>query len=174
MNMLQFSGSLVNRPVLSLQTGGVVAATTGAIINPNNLKIEGFYCTDHFDRRNTVVLLYQDIRDTIPQGFVVNDHDVLADPSELIRLKEVLDIHFDVLGKQVVTTSKEKLGKVIDYAADTNTMYIQKLYLAQSVFKNITGGNLGIDRTQIVEITDKKIIVQDLSATVSAHAGAIA
>jgi len=172
--MLQFSGSLLNRPVLSLQTGGVIAATAGAIINPNNLKIEGFYCADHFDRRKTVVLLYQDIRDTIPQGFVVNDHDVLADPSELIRLKEVLDLHFDVLGKQVVTTSKEKLGKVIDFAADTNTMYIQKLYLAQSVFKNITGGNLGIDRTQIVEITDKKIIVQDLSATVSAHAGAVA
>jgi uncharacterized protein YrrD len=172
--MLQFSGNLLNRPVLSLQTGGVIAATTGVIINPNNLKIEGFYCTDHFDRRKTVVLLYQDIRDTIPQGFVVNDHDVLADPSELIRLKEVLDIHFDVLGKQVVTTSKEKLGKVIDFAADTNTMYIQKLYLAQSVFKNITGGNLGIDRTQIVEITDKKVIVQDLSATVSAHAGAVA
>jgi uncharacterized protein YrrD len=172
--MLQFSASLLNRPVLSLQTGGVVATTTGAIINPNNLKIEGFYCIDHFDRRRTAVLLYQDIRDVIVQGFVVNDQDVLADPGELVRLTEVINIHFDVLGKQVVTTKKEKLGKVIDFAAETTTMYIQKLYLAQSMFKNLTGGNLGIDRTQIVEITDKKIIVQDLSGTVPAHAGAMA
>ena len=33
-----------------------------------------------------------------------------------------------------------------------------------------TTPNLGIDRTQIIEITDKKIIVQDLSAKVPAHA----
>lgn len=172
--MLQLSGSLLNRPVLSLQTGGVVATTTGAIINPNNLKIEGFYCIDAFDRKKTVVLLYQDIRDVIVQGFVVNDREVLADPGELVRLKEMIRLRFDVMGKQVVTTNKEKLGKVIDFAAETTTMYIQKLYLAQSILKNITGGNLGVDRNQIVEITDKRIIIQDISGRVSARAGAVA
>lgn len=120
------------------------------------------------------VLLYQDIRDVMVQGFVVNDSQVLVDPEELVRLQDTLKLHFDALGKQVITTTKQKLGKVIDYAADTNTMYIQKLYLAQSMFKNLTGGNLGIDRTQIVEITDKQIIVQDLSARVPARAGAVA
>lgn len=172
--MLQLSGSLLNSPVLSLQTGGVVATTVGAIINPNNLKIEGFYCSDAFDRKKMVILLYQDIRDIIVQGFVVNDRGVLADPDELVRLKDVISLRFDVLGKQVITTNKDKIGKVIDFAAETTTMYIQKLYLSQSLLKNITGGNLGIDRTQIVEITDKQIIVQDLSGRVPARAGAVA
>ncbi|MET1033602.1 MAG: PRC-barrel domain-containing protein, partial [Candidatus Saccharimonadales bacterium] len=171
--MLQLSGSLLNRPVLSLQTGGVIATTVSAIINPNNLKIEGFYCISPLDRKKMAILLYQDIRDVMVQGFVVNDGEVLVEPEELVRLQDTLKIHFDAIGKQVVTTNKEKIGKVIDYAADTNTMYIQKLYLAQSMFKNLTGGNLGIDRTQIVEITDRRIIVQDLSARVPARAGAV-
>jgi uncharacterized protein YrrD len=170
--MLQLSGSLLNRPVLSLRTGGVVATTTGVIVNPNNLKIEGLYCTDAFDRKKVVVLLYQDIRDLIPQGFVVNDHDVLSEPHELVRLKSVLDLHFELIGKHVTTASKEKLGKVSDFATDTMTMYVQKIYVSQSLFKNLAGGNLGIDRTQIVEINDRRIIVQDLAQHVPAGAKA--
>jgi len=170
--MLQLSGSLLNRPVLSLRTGGVVATTTGAIMNPNNLKIEGFYCNDRFERKKVRVLLYQDIRDVIAQGFVVNDHDVLVEPDELVRLKDLMSLHFELLGKQVVTADKEKIGKVVDYATEATTMYVQKIYAGQSLLKNLAGGSLGFDRTQIIEITDKKIIVQDLRQTVPAGAKA--
>lgn len=158
---------------MSLRTGAQVAATTGAIINPNNLKIEGFYCQPS-DSKKPLVLLYQDIRDVIPQGIVINDFDVLSEPGELVRLKDVMNLHFELLGKQVVTVDKHKLGKVSDYAAETSTMYVQKLYVSQSLLKNFAGGNLGVDRTQIVEITDKKVIIQELSQKVPAGARAVA
>lgn len=171
--MLQLSNSLLNKPVLSLRTGTVVATATTPIINPNNLKIEGFYCTDQFSR-TPLVLLYQDIRDLIQQGYVVNDHDVLVDPSELVRLKDLIALNFELLGKQVVTTDKKKLGKVSDYATEVTTMYIQKLYVSQSVFKSFTGGSLSVDRTQITEITSKRIIINDISGKVPARANAVA
>jgi uncharacterized protein YrrD len=170
--MLQLSGTLINRPVLSLRTGTQVATTVGPIINPNNLKIEGFYCQTA--GRKTAVLVSQDVRDILPQGLVVNDQDVLTDPEELVRLKEVLKLNFELLGKQVFTASKQKLGKVNDYATETESLIIKKLYITQSLLKSFSGGNLGIDRTQIIEITDKKVIVNDLDAKVPAHAGAIA
>jgi uncharacterized protein YrrD len=170
--MLQLSASLLNRPVLSLRTGGVVATTTTPIINPTNLKIEGFYCNDAFERKKILVLLYQDIRDVIAQGFVINDHDVLAEPEELVRLKSIMDLRFELEGKPVVTVSKQKVGKVVDYSTETTTMFIQKIYIGQSLFKNLTGGSLGIDRTQIVEITDRKVVIQDLSQKVPAGAKA--
>lgn len=165
--MLQLSNALSNRPVLSLRTGGVIATATVPIINPNNLKIEGFYCTDSRSKQ-TLVLVSQDIRDIIAQGYVVNDHEVLAEPEELIRLHEIMNINYDPIKKLVVTVSKDKVGKVIDYATDIDSMYIQKLYVSQSLMKQITGGNLGIDRTQVQEITNKKIIIQDLLGTVPA------
>lgn len=171
-HMLQLSGSVLNRPVLSLRTGGLVAIAEAAIINPNNLKIEGFYCQDNFDRKKTVVLLSQDIRDIIPQGFVVNDHEVLAEPEELVRLKKLMELGFEVIGKPVFTSSKERLGKVVDFAVDSDSMFIFKIYVGQPLLKNIMGGNLGIDRNQITEITDKRITVQDLSKRIPAAAKA--
>ncbi|MEJ0072574.1 MAG: hypothetical protein WDN27_00540 [Candidatus Saccharibacteria bacterium] len=171
--MLQLSESLLNKPVMSLRTGQQVATAMEPIINPNNLKIEGFYCTDRFSK-DELVLLYQDIRDIIPQGFVVDDHDVLTPPDELVRLKETMELGFTLIGKPVVTVSKQRVGKVSDYATEMETMYIQKIYVSQSVLKSFTGGNLGVDRNQINEITDRKIIINELLKGVPAAAGVVA
>ena len=171
--MLKLSESLLNRPIMSLRTGQQVATTTRAIINPNNLKIEGFYCMDKFKRRE-LVLLYQDIRDIIPQGLVINEHEVLAEPEDLVRLKDLMELGFELLGKQVVTLSKQRLGKVTDFATEIETMYIQKLYISQGLLKGLTHGSLGVDRGQINEITDKKIVVNDPLDSGTVHAGAVA
>jgi len=171
--MLQLSGMVINRPVLSLRIGRAIATTIAAIINPDNLKIEGFYCIDHQNRQRLIVLS-QDIRDILPQGIVVNDEEVLTEPHELVRLEKILKINFDLMGKQVETTDKNKVGKVNDYAVDVQSMYIQKVYVSQSLLKSFTTGSLGIDRTQIVEITDKKIVINELEQKVRAQAGAVA
>jgi len=158
---------------MSLRTGSPIASITGPIINPDNLKIEGFYCQDTFSKQE-LVLLYQDIRDMLPQGFVVNDHDVLVEAEELVRLKDVIALNFELTGKQVVTVDKQKVGKVSDYATETETMFIQKIYVSQSLVKSFTGGSLSIDRTQVQEITPRKIIINDLLDTRRSPAAATA
>lgn len=135
--------------------------TLAAIINPNNLKIEGFYCQDNRNKKQRVVLLSQDIRDIVPQGLVINDQEVLSHPEELVRLKDIMSINFELIGKPVYSFSKERLGKVSDYAVEIETMYVQKIYVAQSVIKNLSGGALAVDRNQILEITNRKIVIQD-------------
>lgn len=162
--MLQLSAALLDKNVMSLRTGQPIASVTAAIFNPNNLKIEGFYCQDRYDKRE-LVLLYQDIREVLPMGYVVNDHEVLAEPDELVRLKDVLELNYELIGKPVQTISKHKVGKVSDYATETETMYVQKLYVSQSIFKSLTGGSLSIDRTQINEITPKRVIINELTKT---------
>lgn len=157
---------------MNLRSGDVAGFTQRPLINPNNLKIEGFYCTDTEDRTRTPILLYQDIRDIIPQGIVINDHDVLVDAGELIRLKDIITSNFELTGKKVITTTKQKIGRVSDFATEAETMYIQKLYVTQSVLKNLAGGNLIVDRSQIVEINDKYIVIQDLHGRMPARAGA--
>ncbi len=150
----------MDQPVLSLRTGGQVAVASEPIINPDNLKVEGFYCVDRFENK-TLILLAQDIRDSFKQGLVVNDHEVLVGPEELVRLLPVIKLKFALLGKPVFTVNKQRLGKVSDYAVDDIALFVQKLYVSQSIIKSFSGGNLSIDRGQIVEITDRKIVVQD-------------
>jgi len=172
--MLQLSTKLINRPVLSLRTGTVIATATAPIINPNNLKIEGFYCIDRFEKKRPLVLLYQDIREVIAQGIVVNDYEVLVNQEELVRLKDLIKLRFELLGKPVITESKSKVGKVNDFATEVETMYIQKIYVGQPLRKTLMGGSLSIDRTQIVEITNRRVIISDLAQTVPAQAPATA
>lgn len=160
-DMLQLSNSLLNKQIMSLRTGSPIASITGPIINPDNLKIEGFYCQDRFSKQE-LILLYQDIRDALPQGYVVNDHDVLVEPEELIRLKDVIALDFELIGKQVVTVGKQKIGKVSDYATETETMFIQKIYVSQSLVKSFTGGSLSIDRAQVQEITPNRVVIDEL------------
>lgn len=158
--MLQLSSTLVNQKILSLRTSGQVAVTTEPIINPNNLKVEGIYCIDKFSGER-LILVSQDIREHINQGFVVNDHEVLAEAEDLIRLHKVLELKFELIGKTVFTDSKKRIGKVADYAVDDSSMYIQKLYVGQNLLKSLTGGQLSVDRDQIVEITDRKIVIKN-------------
>lgn len=159
--MLSLSAALVTKPIMSLQTGAPVGMTNGVIINPNNLKIEGFYCQDRFEKQQKI-LLSQEVRDVLPQGIVVNDHHALTDPDELVRLKNILDLQFELMGKPVYTVSKDKIGKIVDFAADTETLYIQKLYVGRSLLKSLSTGQLSVDRTKIIEITSKKIVIQDI------------
>lgn len=159
--MLRLSASIIGCKVLSLRTGKPVAMVTAPIFNPNNLKVEGFYVSDTIDK-SELILLDQDIRETIQEGFVINDHDVLVEPQDLVRLQDVLHLRFELIGKHVETIGKEKVGKVSDYAIESDTMYVQKLYASQSIIKSLTGGSLSIDRSQINEITNKRIVINDL------------
>jgi hypothetical protein len=171
--MLQLSDFVHNRQVLSLRAGQPVATAIEPIVNPNNLNIEGFYCQDRFEKKE-LILLTQDIREVLKDGFVVDDHERLVEAGELVRLKDILELKFELIGKQVETLDKEKVGKVSDYAVETGSMMIMKLYATQSILKNFTGGSLSIDRNQIHEITPKRVIITELLKASPATAPSIA
>jgi sporulation protein YlmC with PRC-barrel domain len=158
--MLKLSNTLLNAPVMSLRTGGVVGTATDMIINPNNLKIEGWHVLDRFSGKS-LVLVRSEVRDISPQGIIINDHEVLDEAEELVRLKPVIDIGFELIGKQVISQNGKKYGKVSDFAIETESLLVKKIYASQSIIKNLSGGNTSIDRTQIVEITDSQIIIED-------------
>ncbi len=171
--MLRLSGIYHNRDVLSLRTGRPVGHAYSPVINPNNLKIEGWYATSRGEK-DPMVLPASEIRDLITKGLVVNDHDAITHPDDLVRMKKILDINYELIGKPIVTEGNKKLGKVQDYSVDDESMYIQKLYVSQSILRGINKNQLLIDRSQVIEITDKKIIVKDPAEKVSARGGVVA
>lgn len=169
--MLQLSRTLIGRNVLSLRNGQIIGRTMSVIINPDSLKIEGIYCAPS-EGKNQLILLPLDIRDVLAQGVVVDDIEALTDPAELVRLHKIIAYEYTPLGKQVIDTNKTKLGKVSDYAYNTDNFYVQKIYASQSILRNFLGGNVGIDRSQIQEVTPKKIIVDSTLNTLPVGAPA--
>lgn len=163
--MLRLSNNYQDRSILSLRTGGVIGVAKSPIINPNNLRIEGWYAQNSLEKGDFILPILE-IRDFIAKGIVVNDHDALTHPDDMIRLKDVLRLRFELIGKLVVTDSKKRLGKVVDFAVDEQSNYVQKLYVAPPLLRGLTNDQILVDRSQIVEITDKRIIISDLEATV--------
>lgn len=167
--MLKLSEAILNRPVLSLRTGGPIGTATKVIFNPNNLQVEGWYVTDKFDNTQ-LILVANEVREIIEQGIVVNDHEVLSPIEDLVRLKPIIELNFEIIGKSVTTESGKKLGKVSDYAIESSGLMVKKIYASQPLVKNLTGGTLSIDRTQIIEITNRRIVVEDTTEKMPAGA----
>lgn len=161
--MLRLSTSYIDRSILSLRTGGQIGIAKSPVINPNNLKIEGWYASDSYEKGD-FILPAQEIRDLITKGLVVNDHDALTRPEDMVRLKEIINLNFNLIGKVVSTETGKKLGKITEYAVNDENYYVQKLYVNQSILHGLSQEQLLIDRSQIIEISDKRIIVSDLSS----------
>lgn len=158
--MLKLFESTPGTPVMSLRTGGSVAVVKSAVINPNNLFIEAWVVEDNRSGEE-LIMLSSDVREVLPQGFAINDHEDLSTSSELVRLKDHLEMRFELLGLKVNSESGRRYGKITDYAFETSSMYIQKLYASQSVVRSFNGGSLSIDRVQIIEVTNRRVVIED-------------
>lgn len=171
--MLLLGNSLPNTRIFSIREGHPIAIIIKPLLQPNNLKIEGFYAQD-LTTKKIKILLTQDIRELNKDGFITNDYESLTDPADLIRLQKIIEIDYNLIGKLTETISGKKLGKISDFAFDTNNMFISKIYVSQSIIRNFNGALLSIDRNQIIEINDKKVIVDELEEVVKATAAALA
>jgi uncharacterized protein YrrD len=167
--MLILSGQFANKKVISLRTGQEVAYLVGPIINPSNLKIEGFRVTDS-KSKESLILLTQDIRQYDLSGIFINDHSDLSEEVDLVRIKDLLNMNFILIGKNVETASASKIGKVVDYAFDNTSMFIAKLFVSKPLFKSLNGASLTVQRDQIVNITPTKVVIEDLLSKVPAAA----
>ena len=157
--MLRTSNAFYAKAILSLRNGGRIGTAIIPIINPDNLRIEGWRSSSLHDQGEHI-LPTMEIRDIIPKGLVVNDVDALTIPEDMVRLEPIIKIGFNLLGKRVVTTNKRRLGKVADFSVNTE-YYIQKIYVSQSLLKGLNATPLIIDRSAIVEVTDKKIVIKE-------------
>jgi len=165
--MLRLSPTLYNQPVLSLRLGGRIATATEPIINPHNLKIMGWWC-EAPDSKEPLVLLADDVRETISDGIAVNNEEALCAPEDLVRHRKILEINFQLLDKPV-RTKRHKLGRVEDFSYNDG-MFVQKLYVGRPLVKVLTtDSTVIVDRTQIIEVTDSHILVRDTDIKVGAE-----
>lgn len=165
--MLRLSDTLVNRPIISLRSGGPLGMALAPIIDPRNFKILGWWVDErgHSEKR---VLLAEDVRRMTEDGLMVDNEESLVLPDELVRLKETLAANWTLTGK-TVKTKRQKLGKVNDYSYNDG-MIVQKLYVSVPIIKMFSSTNtLLIDRSQIVEVTDHYIMVRDAEVTEGAE-----
>ncbi|MBQ6127911.1 PRC-barrel domain-containing protein [Candidatus Saccharibacteria bacterium] len=160
--MLIESSRLLNYPILSLHMAGMIAKTSELIIDPNDLKVIAFKLYGpEVGTMSGEYLRTDNVREFSGLGMVVDSADDFVNPDEVIKLKEVLDLNFSLNGMKVETRKGSNLGRVGSFTVNTDGFYVQQLVVNRPFFKSFMDPELLIGKSEIVKITDDKIIVKD-------------
>ena len=146
---------------MSLQTGGQLARTKLPLIDPRNLTILAYELTGPLLNEQPSFLRISDVRELSNLGLIVDSSDEFIGLDDVIKIKEVYEFQFDILGKTVVDEKKHRLGKVTGYSLEPETFTIIQLNVKRPLLKSFTDTELIIHRSQIVEVDDTTITIQN-------------
>jgi sporulation protein YlmC with PRC-barrel domain len=158
--MYALASKIEGLPVISLQTGEAAAWTKRPVIDMTTLEIVAFLCESPRSK-HPLILVSGDIRQFANDCLIIDNEEELTEPKDIIRLSSLVNAEYTPLDKPVISDTGRKLGNVEDYSVNLETSRIQKLFVRQSLLRAWLGSNLTIDRTQIIDITPKRIIVRD-------------
>lgn len=157
--MIILGSSLSPAPVVSIQTGGEIARTNKAIIDPADLRILAYSVRGPLLPPGDQLLRIADVRELSSMGFIVDSVDEFVMPEDVLALKQVYELQFDLIGMSVVDQRRHKLGKIIDFTIDTNTFTVQQLTVRRPLLQSFNDTELLIHRSQIIEISNHEIVV---------------
>lgn len=158
--MLVTIKALIGASVKSLQSGSEIAKITIPLIDPRNLKIMAFYLEGKLIKFTPAILIPDDIREVGPLGVIIDDINKIVSPDDVVRLEGIISFDFILNGITVIDEKKHKLGTVEYYTFDPETYFVQQLYVKPGILKVMKVTNLIINRSQIVDIDNKKITVK--------------
>lgn len=157
--MLLAGSRLIDAPVLGLQTGSELARTSRPVIDPAKLEIIAYELEGPLLDQQPSLLRIADVREFSDIGVIVDSSDEFVSPKDIIKLGEIYDLHFNVLGMRVIDEKRHKIGKVHSYTLDTTGFLIQQLSVKRPLLQSLNDTELLIHRTQITEINDNEIVV---------------
>lgn len=161
MNILH--SQLIFFPIISLQTGQTIGKLGNAIVNLEKLEIVAFFVTEN-PIGPEATLMIRDIRQLAKDCLVIDSADEIANSSEIVRIQQLLNSGYKVVGLPVFTQSGTRLGNVIDFTINWETKLISKLYVKPKLWQRFLSSNLVIDRLQIVEVTNSRVTTSDATS----------
>lgn len=159
--MLVQASRLIGTKVLSMQTTSSIGSVSQPIVDPSNFQILGFYLSGPLIDKKNNILDTKSIREYSRYGMVIDSIEELVAKEDVVKISEVIDLHFNPIGLKVETKKGTKLGKVSDYSVTSEDFMVQQIIVKRPVIKSFLDPELTIPRSEIVEVNDYKIIVKD-------------
>lgn len=164
--MLVYNSKLADTPILSMQTGGPIGKISSSIVDPDTLKIIAFYVDSPLTSRSANILATSSIREYSSYGIVIDEIEEIIEKSDVVKISNIIDLNFSLIGLKVETKKGSKLGKVADYTVTSDDFAVQQIVVKRPLVKSFVDPELIIHRKEIFEVTDYKIIVKDEEKTI--------
>lgn len=163
--MLLNGSRLIDVPVMGLQTGSELARTAKPVIDPATLEIVAYELSGPLLNTRPSLLRVSDVREFSDIGLIVDSSDEFVDTREIIKLKDIYERHFKLIGFNVTNERRRKIGKINGYTLDTNDFLIQQINVKRTILRSLGDTELLIHRSQITEINDKAIVISEAQVT---------
>lgn len=158
--MLVSSERFNNTPIMSLQTGSELARVAKPIIDPRNLTVIAYELEGNLLDQRPSLLRIADIREIGPLGMIIDSADELISVSDVIKIKEVYEFDFNLIGLKVIDERRKNVGRVAGYTLEAGNFVIQQLRVKRPLLKSFGDTELLIHRSQIVKVSDDEVIVK--------------
>ena len=168
--MLLTISRMVGSPIMSLQTSKQLATIGQPIINPHDLNVIAFFVNGPRLDFEPAVLFSSDIRELGRIGVIVDSSDSIMSPDDLVRLKKILDYRFSLDRLKVIDDHNHKLGVVDDYSFDSKDFIVKQIFVQPTMARRLSVTHLTINRSQIIEIDNQKLVVRAPSDKISSTA----
>lgn len=159
--MLVSVDTIKNSNIMSLQIGRPIGRLDQPIINPMNLDIVAWYVQDPINRLNPAVIFSSDIREFGELGAIVDSADNIMSPADMIRLQQIINYHFKLIGLPVYQGKNTYIGKINNYSVDTLNFQIGKLFVKPPLWQRLANTGIMIDRRQVIEVAPNRITVEN-------------
>ncbi len=155
---------LIGTPVMSLQTGGELAHTSKVVIDPRDLTVVAYQLEGQTLNEHPSFLRPTDVRELSTLGFIVDSSDEFVGLDDVIKIKQVYDFKFELIGIDVIDEKDKKLGKVASFTVDAGSFSVQQLVVKRPLLKSFNETELLIHRSQVVKVHNSFVQVKSLSA----------
>ncbi len=150
----------VDTPVMSLQTGSELARTSNILVDPRDLTIVAYELTGPVLDQRPSFLRPVDVRELSNLGLIVDSSDEFVGLDDVIRINQVYDYHFSLLGLDVIDEKKKKLGKIQGFNVDSGSFSVQQITVKRPLLKSFGETELLIHRSQIIEVRESFVSVR--------------
>lgn len=160
--MLIKGSDILGMKVLSLHVGMAIAEVKELIVDPDNLSLAAARVDGPLIRGEVGEILdFKRVREWSKLGLIMNSTDDLAQTEEIVRIKKILELEFELTGMKVETESGRKLGRVSDFVLETDNQKILQIFVARPVIRSLIEPELIIGRKQIKSISNSKVVVKE-------------
>lgn len=170
--MLIEGSKLLKYPILSLHTASRIAEVKGLVIDPNFLKVVAFEISAASSRQS-LFLEASSVREFSKMGMIVDSDEEFVEKDDVIKLKETIDLGFNLDNMKVVSKKKAMLGRIEDFIINTEDFQIMQLIVKRPIYKALIDPELVIGRSDIHEINDSEIIVKSEEGTIMKKSGTL-
>jgi uncharacterized protein YrrD len=173
--MLYYNSGLIGLSVREARSGDTVAIVEKLIIDPRSFTLAALQLNTGEKERSFMVA------DSIAEiglqhGIFFTDTDAVSKLEELPRLQEVIDLGFELIKLSVRTQgakklTPQKLGTVADFVIDDTSFAVFQIVVKRGFWSGFMP-ELAINRQQVLELTNRELIVDDAYAKSAAPATA--